>query len=155
MSYSWFVKALVASQSAKNGISSTGPSLFNYDVTVDGAVITKANVVLTALSTTTTSLDAADLVNGYYTTTSSWSSGTHNITLPDASEIIAVIPNCQEGSSFKFTINNTSGQTATLVAGADSDVTLGSGVAGASTNGTVRTFLVVATTSSTVNVYLM
>ena len=153
MSYSWFVKALVASQSAKNGISSTGPSLFNFDITVDGAVITKANV--SSLLTTTTSLDAADLVNGYYTTTSGWSSGTHNLTLSDVSDIIDAIPNCQDGSSFKFTINNTSGQSIALVVGA-SGVTLGSGV-GTVATATVRTFLVVVTRSEidAVTVYLM
>ena len=140
MSYSWFVKALVASQAAKNGISSEGPSLFNSDVTVDGAVISKANIVNTALPNSNTNLLASDLIDGYYTTTTPWSAD-RTLTLPTADQIIAAIPNCQAGSSFKFTINNTSGQNATLTGG--STVTILSG--GSVSSETIKTFLVVVT----------
>jgi hypothetical protein len=140
MSYSWFVKAFVASQAAKNGISSEGPSLFNSDVTVDGAVISKANIVNTPLPDDDTDLVASNLIDGYYTTTTLWSAD-HTLTLPTAAQIIAAIPNCQAGSSFKFTINNTSGQDATLTGRTTVNILSG----GLVSTGTIKTFLVVVT----------
>ena len=130
MSYSWFIKALVASQIAKNGVANTS-------ITVDGGVVSKANVV--PLSDAAHNLSVTNLINGYYTT-STWASS-RNLTLPTAEDLVAAIPNCAAGSSFTFTINNSSSQDAVLTASAGTSILSGGTISTAN----IKTFIVVIT----------
>ena len=130
MSYSWFVKALVASQVAKNNVSNTS-------ITVDGSIVSKADVI--SLLNVNTNLSAANLINGYYTTIA-WTSS-RNLVLPTADALVAAVPNCAAGSSFTFTINNSSTQNAVLTANTGATILSGATIA----SGSIKTFLVVIT----------
>ena len=134
MSYSSSNNAFVASQLAKNGVSNTG-------IIVNGGVMSKANVVL-SLANENHVLSVNNLVNGYYTTTTPWSAA-RTLTLPNVATLMAAMPNGLAGISFKFTINNTSTQNATLTPSADSTTTILSGATIAT--GSIKTFLVVIT----------
>jgi hypothetical protein len=107
MSNSWFIKALVASQMAKNGVSNEDNTLFKSDVTVNGSVI--CTTVFTKIDEGESSYEIStisELINGYFKTPLSLSStDPFNITLPTASIIVENLKNCQVGSSFNFTIN--------------------------------------------------
>ena len=103
MSNSWFIKALVASQIAKNGISNEDDTLFKSDVTVNGSVI--CTTVFTQISSSSYEIGSiSQFLNGYFKTPSTLSS-TLEITLPLASIIVENLKKCQVGSSFNFTIN--------------------------------------------------
>lgn len=142
---------------AKNGISNDGPSFFNSDVTVDGPVISKANIF--AIPNSDSNLLAAELINGYYTTAAG---AARTVTLPTSDDIIAAIPNCQDGSSFNFTINNTSGAVVTLQKSTIlppavlSSTTIFGSDSVAIADATVKTFIVVVSlTQNKAVVYLM